>query len=92
MSYAADEARQTQWIPEADHEPDLLSFYEGACGLSHDEAGLLRLDSRNASRAAATHCRRSRGACDRLWSDQLAPGREFGSLWDVGSADKPCEK
>ncbi|GEL98974.1 hypothetical protein [Cellulomonas terrae] len=28
----------------ADYEPGLVDFYEGACGLRHTEAGLLRLD------------------------------------------------
>lgn len=43
---AADEAerRGCQWL-HADYEPDLVDFYERACGLSHTEAGLLRLGS-----------------------------------------------
>ena len=41
---AADEARRSgcHWL-HADYEPHLVDFYEGACGLKHSEAGLLRL-------------------------------------------------
>ncbi|MDQ0375529.1 GNAT family N-acetyltransferase [Cellulomonas humilata] len=41
---AADEARRAgcEWL-HADYEPHLVDFYEGACGLRHSEAGLVRL-------------------------------------------------
>ena len=41
---AADEARRSgcHWL-HADYEPHLVDFYEGACGLRHSEAGLIRL-------------------------------------------------
>ena len=44
VAAAADEARRAgcQWL-HADYEPHLVGFYEGACGLRHSEAGLLRL-------------------------------------------------
>lgn len=43
---AADEAarRGCQWL-HADYEPDLVDFYERACGMRSTEAGLLRLGS-----------------------------------------------
>ncbi|MEP7764731.1 GNAT family N-acetyltransferase [Sanguibacter sp. 25GB23B1] len=31
-----------EWL-HADYEPHLVAFYEGACGMRHSEAGLLRL-------------------------------------------------
>ncbi|KQR07308.1 acetyltransferase [Cellulomonas sp. Leaf334] len=41
---AADEARRSgcHWL-HADYESHLVDFYEGACGLRHSEAGLIRL-------------------------------------------------
>ena len=41
---AAQESRRAgcHWL-HADYEPHLVAFYEGACGLRHSEAGLLRL-------------------------------------------------
>ena len=44
VATAADEARRVgcEWL-HADYEPHLVGFYEGACGLRHSEAGLVRL-------------------------------------------------
>jgi GNAT superfamily N-acetyltransferase len=41
---AAEEVRASGcgWL-HADYEPHLVAFYEGACGLRHSEAGVLRL-------------------------------------------------
>jgi GNAT superfamily N-acetyltransferase len=44
VAAAAAEARQAgcQWL-HVDYEPHLVDFYQGACGMRHSEAGLLRL-------------------------------------------------
>ena len=44
VAAATDEARRAgcQWL-HADYEPGLVGFYEGACGMTHSEAGLIRL-------------------------------------------------
>jgi len=44
VAAASEEARRAgcEWL-HADYEPELVDFYEGACGLRHSEAGLLRL-------------------------------------------------
>lgn len=46
VAAASEEARRSgcQWL-HADYEPHLVDFYEGACGMRHSEAALLRLDS-----------------------------------------------
>ncbi|MGY4644982.1 GNAT family N-acetyltransferase [Cellulomonas sp. URHB0016] len=45
VAAAGHEARRSgcQWL-HADYEPHLVDFYEGACGMRHSEAGLLRLE------------------------------------------------
>ncbi|WP_456825150.1 GNAT family N-acetyltransferase [Cellulomonas sp. P5_E12] len=47
VAAAAEEARRSgcQWL-HADYEPHLVDFYEGACGMRHSEAGLLRLEGK----------------------------------------------
>ena len=44
VATAAQESRRAgcHWL-HADYEPHLVDFYEGACGMRHSEAGLLRL-------------------------------------------------
>ena len=44
VAAAAEESRRAgcHWL-HADYEPRLVDFYEGACGMQHSEAGLLRL-------------------------------------------------
>jgi GNAT superfamily N-acetyltransferase len=45
VAAAAEDARRAgcHWL-HADYEPHLIGFYEGACGMRHTEAGLLRLN------------------------------------------------